>query len=82
MREQRKKPRIAAADWLSLAAAPTFGLMALVTALDGRDDMLCTSAAEAWPLSGMTLMYLMMSVFHCAPWLRRISSRPGSVHPS
>jgi hypothetical protein len=41
--------------------------------------MLCTSAADAWPLSGMTLMYLIMSVFHCAPWLKRISSRQAPI---
>jgi hypothetical protein len=79
MREQQKKPRMAIADWLSLAAAPAFGLMALVTAMNGRADMLCTTAADAWPLSGMTLMYLMMSVFHCAPWLKRISSRQSRI---
>ena len=35
------------ADWLSLAAAPTFAIMALLVVLlgDGPADMLCSSAA-------------------------------------
>lgn len=60
------------ADWLCLAAAPTFALMALVTAVsgDGSAGMLCTSTQRASPLNGMPLMYLLMSAFHVAPWLR------------
>ena len=56
-----------AADWLSLAAAPTFAGMALLTALSGSPDALCASAS---PLSGMTVMYGLMSAFHLSPWLR------------
>ena len=66
-----------AADWLSLAAAPTFAFMALLTAVPGSGplDMLCSSAPGASPFSGMGLMYLLMSAFHLGPWLRLISSR-------
>ncbi len=67
--------RTGVADWLGLAAAPTFALMALLTALDGPTDMLCSAAQEAPPLHGMALMYLLMSAFHLGPWLRLISSR-------
>jgi hypothetical protein len=64
-----------AADWLSLAAAPAFAMMALMTVwLGGRMDPLC-SAAGASPFSGMVPMYLLMSAFHIAPWLRLISGR-------
>jgi hypothetical protein len=64
-----------AADWLGLAAAPTFATMALMTVcVDGRMDPLC-SAVGASPLSGMVPMYLLMSAFHSAPWLRLISGR-------
>lgn len=64
-----------AADWLRLAAAPTFATMALLTgALDGSPDTLC-SAAGGSPLTGMVPMYLLMSAFHAAPWLMLISSR-------
>jgi hypothetical protein len=47
-----------AAEWLSLAAAPTFAIMALQTGVlgGGPAEMLC-SAADSWPLSGMVPMY-------------------------
>jgi hypothetical protein len=62
-----------AADWLSLAAAPTFAIMALLTAVLGGGplEMFCSAS----PLSGMVPMYLLMSAFHSAPWLKLISSR-------
>ena len=68
-----------AADWLSLAAAPTFAFMALLTAVPGSGplDMLCSTAPGASPFTGMGLMYLLMSAFHLGPWLRLISSRPA-----
>jgi hypothetical protein len=66
-----------AADWLGLAAAPTFAIMALLSGVlgGGPPDMLCAAAPGASPLSGMVLMYLLMSAFHLAPWLKLISSR-------
>lgn len=61
------------ADWLCLAAAPTFALMALLSCLQGGDAaMLCMGSS---PLTGMAAMYLLMSAFHLAPWLRVISGR-------
>ena len=64
-----------AADALYFAAAPTFATMALVTGvLGGPADMLC-SAASASSLGGMVPMYLLMSAFHLAPWLKLISGR-------
>ncbi len=70
--------RIFAADWLSLAAAPTFALMAAFTAALGgsahRDSgahaMFCSAASHAWALDGMVPMYVLMSIFHVAPWWR------------
>jgi hypothetical protein len=75
-RAGRGKPdALRAADWLSLAAAPTFAIMALLTILGGDvPDMLCSGAHGASPLSGMGLMYVLMSAFHSAPWLKLISS--------
>ena len=67
----------AAARWLSLAAAPTFALMALVTAsLAGGAEPLC-SAAHGSLISGMIPMYLLMSAFHSGPWLKLVSDRRG-----
>lgn len=66
---------VGAAQWLSLAAAPTFAIMALLTVVlgEGMPAMLCLHDASL--LSGMTAMYGLMSVFHTAPWLKLISGR-------
>jgi hypothetical protein len=70
---------LGAADWLSLAAAPSFGIMALLTSvLGGSPDFFCV--ADASPLSGMVPMYVLMSAFHLAPWLTLISNRRSGVH--
>jgi hypothetical protein len=61
---------------LAFAAAPTFAAMALWNGLSaGQPDMLCIGMQDGSPLGGMTLMYLLMSAFHLAPWLRLLSSR-------
>ncbi|MEQ8348912.1 MAG: hypothetical protein RIB84_07840 [Sneathiellaceae bacterium] len=61
-----------AANWLSLAAAPAFAAMALLTvaAGGGASDALCVATGGALPLAGMVPMYLLMSLFHLPPWLR------------
>ena len=71
---------LGAADWLCLAAAPTFAIMALLTSVLGSGplDALC-STAHASPLGGMVPMYLLMSAFHSAPWLKLISRRRSAV---
>ena len=62
--------------WLSLAAAPTFAAMALLTGLSGGDaDMMCSALHGASPLGGMVPMYALMSAFHSAPWLKLIARR-------
>jgi len=62
------------ARWLGLAAAPTFALMALWNwASGGAPDMMCMQ--HTLPLSGMGTMYLLMSAFHAAPWLRLTAGR-------
>ena len=70
---------LGAADWLGLAAAPTFAAMALVTAFAGDDhmQMLCSAAEGGLPPTGMTAMYLLMSAFHLAPWLKQFGRRRG-----
>lgn len=75
---------LGAADILSLAASPVFAIMALLTAVHGprAADLICAATDVALPLNGMTLMYLLMSAFHCAPWLRLAAARPCPVLPS
>jgi len=63
-----------AADWLSLAAAPTFALMALVTGIQdgGAHQMACSATMPMSPLTGMVPMYVLMSGFHFTPWVKLI----------
>jgi hypothetical protein len=73
---------LGAADRLSLAAAPTFAVMALATSLlGGSPDVMCPAPGHASSaLTGMVPMYLLMSAFHAAPWLRLVTDRqaPGA----
>jgi hypothetical protein len=62
-----------AADWLCLAAAPTFAAMALLAG--GPADMICAAVHGGSPFGGMVPMYWLMSAFHAAPWLRLIARR-------
>ena len=63
---------LTASDRLALAASPTFAAMALLTGvMSGPAEMLCSSVAGI-PLGGMVVMYLLMSAFHLAPWLRLV----------
>jgi hypothetical protein len=65
-----------AVGWLSLAAAPTFAIMALTTGiLGGGPGFMIWPAEHAPLLDGMVPMYLPMSAFHSPPWLKLISSR-------
>ena len=72
---------LGAADWLCLAAAPTFAIMALLTGVlgGGPPDMPGMAAQDASPLGGlvggMVPMYALMSAFHSVPWLKLIASR-------
>ena len=74
--QRREWPDAGADCWLSLAAAPVFAIVALVTGIqdDGMPGMLCSAAQNASPLNGMVPMYLLMSAFHSAPWLRLITN--------
>jgi hypothetical protein len=66
-----------AAGWLGLAAAPTFAIMALLTEIHSRNmpDVLCSATQGASPFGGMVAMYLLMSAFHAAPWLKLMTRR-------
>ncbi|MGL9621288.1 hypothetical protein QRQ56_25045 [Bradyrhizobium sp. U531] len=62
------------ARWLALAATPTFAIMAVVAG--GPADILC-AAGRSSVLGGMVPMYLLMSAFHSAAWLRLLAERRG-----
>jgi hypothetical protein len=75
MREVRR-----AADWLCLAAAPTFAIMALFSdASSAGLPAVCGLMHSSSPLSGMTGMYLLMSAFHSTPWLNLLAARGRRV---
>ena len=61
--------------WLSLGAAPTFAMMAVVTGIleSGAHQMSCSALMHSSPLTGMVPMYELMGAFHLTPWLRLIS---------
>jgi hypothetical protein len=65
------------AKWLGLAAAPTFAIVALLTGVlgDGKMAMMCSSASDPSSLGGMVPMYLLMSAFHSAAWLKLMAGR-------
>jgi len=72
------------AKWLGLAAAPTFAIMALLTVAlgDGKMAMMCSSAPDPSSLGGMVPMYLLMSAFHSAAWLKLMAGRRRRPRPS
>jgi hypothetical protein len=72
-----------AAGWLGLAAAPTFALMALWTVFfNDQATMLCMAIPSSSPINGMTVMYLLMSFFHCGPWLKLLPRAKRTIDPS
>ena len=62
------------AGWLSLAAAPSFSIMAVLTEIFGHEATMGVMTPNPSLLSGMTPMYVLMAVFHSGPWLRLIGS--------
>ena len=68
------------AEWLGFAATPSFALMAVLTVghHGSPTDTLCSAAHDGsmlgQMLGGMLPMYVLMSAFHSAPWLKLISS--------
>jgi hypothetical protein len=78
-RSDRLAP-LRAADWLSLGAAPTFAFMAVLTGVLGADEMMCSAASLTSALSGMVPMYVLMSAFHFAPWLKLLSHWQNDAH--
>ena len=67
-------PAVRDADWLCLAATPAFAMMAVLT-VAFSDDMPMICSTGSFPLAGMVPMYLLMSLFHCAPWLKLLARK-------
>jgi len=72
--------RVSAAGWLALAAAPTFAVMACLTATGGPPAALCSAMSGPLSVHGMAAMYLLMSLFHLPPWLKLAFQRPRGVY--
>jgi hypothetical protein len=72
------------ADWLSLAAAPTFASMAVLAASvgAGAHQMSCSATMHMSTLTGMVPMYALMSAFHITPWLKFASGWRCVVRPA
>ncbi|HEV2513847.1 MAG TPA: hypothetical protein VGV07_01245 [Devosia sp.] len=59
---------------LAFAATPLFALLALVSAVGMSGPSICSSTLPLLPINDMALMYLLMSIFHAAPWLRLLAT--------
>lgn len=59
--------------WIALAASPTFALMAWVEA--GDMAALCSAGSG---IGSMSMMYLLMSLFHLPAWSMRNLCGPSS----
>jgi len=70
------------AVWLRFAAAPTFALMAWISAVSshGMTMTMFSAASTLVPIDDMVLMYLLMSLFHLSPWLQLFSHRFATPH--
>lgn len=70
-----REPATDLAGWLGLAAAPTFALMAGISAAGSPAMMMCSTIPTFMPINDMALMYLLMSFFHGSAWLKFLSGR-------
>jgi hypothetical protein len=80
----RRKPHTSLSSartsrWLGLAATPTFAIMAVLTAAGEVSAAGSLCSGGLGPIRGMVPMYVLMSVFHAAPWLKRVPGWLG--HP-
>ena len=64
------------AGGLSLAAAPTFALMAALSAAFAPGMAICAAGTAFPPIDAMALMYVLMGFFHLPPWLALLRNVP------
>ncbi|AEQ53020.1 hypothetical protein [Pelagibacterium halotolerans] len=69
------RPSVDAAGWLALAAAPTFALMAWISAIGTPGMTICSATPAFVPINDMALMYALMSLFHLSQWMKLLSAR-------
>lgn len=62
-----------AATGLSLSATPVFAAMATLALDADALPLLCATAPDGPAAHGMATMYVLMSLFHLAPWLRLLA---------
>jgi len=74
------RPAIDAVGPLGLTAAPTFALMAWISAVGSPGMTMCSATSTFAPINEMALMYVLMSLFHLSPWMKLLSAR--SRHPN
>jgi len=55
--------------------------MAVVTVPFRSQDIVCSAVHGASLLNGMVWMYVLMSGFHSAPWLKLLSARGDALPP-
>ena len=68
------RPAFDPAGLLGLAATPVFVVMASISATSPASMIVCSSVSAMMPVNDMALMYLLMSLFHLSPWLKRFSA--------
>lgn len=68
------RPAIDAAGLLGLAATPVFAVMAGISAASPANMIVCSAVSAIVPVNDMALMYLLMSLFHLSPWLKRFAA--------
>jgi hypothetical protein len=81
--QSRPAPAVDLAGGLGFAAAPTFALMAGISAVGSPRMEMCSAVSAIVPINDMALMYLLMGLFHLPPWLRLLagSRRPNLPSP-
>lgn len=73
-------------EWVCLGATPIFALMALLTSMGAFETPHVHGSLVhgGSMLGGMAFMYLLMGLFHAAPWLRRLAAwrnAQGAAYP-
>lgn len=69
----------AVGSWLCLAATPIFAVMAVLTTVFEGPNMFDMGHDRIATFGGMTVMYILMSVFHATPWLNLLANKGSTA---